>query len=58
MKILTIIKDDGITGIEYGMIDVPEKHIKNNHEGNIAKKYTQSIIRNRMKSIIEHQKNK
>ena len=58
MKVLTIIKDNGITGIEYGMVEVPEQRKQNNREGKIAKKYTQSTIRNRMKSIVERQKQK
>ena len=58
MKVVTIVKDDGITGIEYGTIEVPEQRKQNNREKNVATKYTQSTIHNRMKSIIERQKQK
>ena len=58
MKVLTIIKDDGITGIEYGMVEVPEKRLRDTRKNSIAKKYTQGIIRNRMKSVVERQKQK
>ena len=58
MKVVTIVKDDGITGIEYGTIEVPEQRKQNNRKEKITKQYTQSTIRNRMKSIIERQKQK
>ena len=58
MKVLTIVKDDGITGIEYGTIEVPEQRKQSNREKNIATKYTQCTVRNHMKSIVERQKQK
>ena len=58
MKVLTIIKDDGITGIEYGMVEVPEKRTHNYKEQNITKEYTQSVMHGRMKAIVERQKHK
>ena len=60
MKVLTIVKDDGITGVEYGVVEVPEKSITtyNAYERKVAINITQATIRNRMKSIIEHPKHK
>ena len=58
MKFLTIIKDNGITGIEYGMLEVPDKKIRNRRERKVAKEYTQANIRSRMKAIVERQKHK
>ena len=44
MKVLTIIKDNGITGIEYGMVEVPEQRKQNNREGKIAKNIHRALF--------------
>jgi hypothetical protein len=49
MKILTIVKDNRITGVEYGVIEVPDKQIRKTHEQKVAKEYTQTSVRNKIK---------
>ena len=58
MRVLTIIKDDRITGVQYGILDVSKKELNIDREKKVAKKYTQGTIRSRIKSIIELQKHK
>ena len=58
MRVLTIIKDDRITGIEYGMVELPDKTVRHVNKTKAVQRYTQATIRNRMKSITERQKQK
>lgn len=58
MKVLTIVKDDGITGVEYGMVELPDKNVRNMNKTESVQQYTQATIRNRMKTITERQKHK
>ena len=58
MKVLTIIKNDRITGVEYGMVEVPDKIVRNMNKTKAVQRYTQATIRNRMKTITERQKHK
>lgn len=58
MKVLTIIKIDRITGVEYGMVEVPDKIVRNMNKTKAVQRYTQATIRNRMKTITERQKHK
>lgn len=58
MKVLTIIKNDRITGVEYGMVELPDKNVRNMNKTESVQRYTQATIRNRMKTITERQKHK
>ena len=58
MKLLTIVKDNRITGVEYGMVEVPDKIVRNMNKTKAVQRYTQATIRNRMKTITERQKHK
>ena len=58
MKVLTIIKNDRITGVEYGMVELPDKNVRNMNKTKAVQRYTQATIRNRMKTITERQKHK
>ena len=58
MKVLTIIKNDRITGVEYGMVELPDKNVRNMNKTKAVQRYTQATIRNRIKTITERQKHK
>lgn len=58
MKVLTIIKNDRITGVEYGMVELPDKNVRNMNKTESVQRYTQATIRNRIKTITERQKHK
>lgn len=58
MKVLTIIKNDRITGVEYGMVELSDKNVRNMNKTKSVQQYTQATIRNRMKTITERQKHK
>ena len=55
MKVVTIVKDDGITGIEYGTIEVPEQRKQNNRKALFAIVWSQlSNAKNKSKKDEEN----
>ena len=58
MKILTIVKDDRIIGIEYGIIEVPDEQIHTPHKQQIAKQHISSNVRNTIKRFKSRQNQK
>ena len=57
MKILTIIKDDRITGIEYGKAEISTKSTKNAQEQFFKTRYTNAQF-NQLKKIINRTRHK